>query len=125
MANQARILLFNMNKDRQLSIEKLCRSLSIKSSYVRPDSYSQSLGYLAGIQGFPRTPSTYNGVELESEMLVFSGMDSELTDRFLQAIKDINLPPISLKAIVTPTNIFWTPVKLYQELKAEHNIFHI
>lgn len=125
MANQARILLFNMNKDRQLSIEKLCRSLSIKSFYVRPDSYSQSLGYLAGIQGFPRTPSTYNGVELESEMLVFSGMDSELTDRFLQAIKDINLPPISLKAIVTPTNIFWTPVKLYQELKTEHNIFHI
>ncbi len=124
MTNQARILLFNMNKDRQLSIEKLCRSLSIKSSYIKLSSYSQSLGYLAGIQGFPRTPSTFNGAELESEMLIFSGMDSGLTDRFLQAAKDNHLPPITLKAIVTPTNIFWTPIKLYQELKKEHNSFN-
>ena len=123
MANQARILLFNMNKDRQRSVERLCRSLSIKTSYVKTSLYSQSLGYLAGIQGFPRNPSVYNGNELESEMLVFSGMDSELTDRFLTTFKESNLPPIFLKAVVTPTNIFWTPVQLYQELMKEHKRF--
>ena len=123
MANQSIILLFNMNKDRQRSVERLCRSLSIKTSYVKTSLYSQSLGYLAGIQGFPRTPSVYSGAELESEMLVFSGMDSELTDRFLEAIKEAKLPPIALKAVVTPTNIFWTPVQLYQELMKEHKRF--
>ena len=124
MANQARILLFNMNKDRQLSIEKLCRSLSIKTSFIKSSYYSQSLGYLAGINGFPRNSNSYTGNELESEMLIFSGMDSELTDRFLSAFKESELPPIALKAVVTPTNIFWTPVMLYQELKKEHNRFH-
>ena len=112
-----------MNKDRQRSVERLCRSLSIKTSYVKTSLYSQSLGYLAGIQGFPRNPSVYNGNELESEMLVFSGMDSELTDRFLTTFKESNLPPIFLKAVVTPTNIFWTPVQLYQELMKEHKRF--
>ena len=125
MANQSKILLFNMNKDRQLSIEKLCRSLSIKTSYIKPAFYSQSLGYLAGIQGFPRSASSYNGPGLETEMLIFSGMDSELTDRFLQAFKDNGLPPVSLKAIVTPANIFWTPIKLYTELTKEHTSLHL
>ena len=123
MTNQSIILLFNMNKDRQRSVERLCRSLSIKTSHVKTSLYSQSLGYLAGIQGFPRNPSVYSGNELESEMLIFSGMDSELTDQFLTAFKEANLPPISLKAIVTPTNIFWTPIKLYQELMKEHKRF--
>ncbi len=125
MTNQARILLFNMNKDRQLSIEKLCRSLSIKTSYIKPAYYSQSLGYLAGIQGFPRNSTQHNEPGFESEMLVFSGMDSELTDRFLKAFKEADLTPIALKAVVTPTNIFWTPVMLYQELKKEHRRFHL
>lgn len=129
MANQARILLFNMNNDRQRSIERLCRSLSIKTSYIRSTSYHDTLGYLTGIQGFPKKPVSPSASpatsELESEMLVFSGMDSDATDAFLAAFKNAGLPPIALKAVLTPTNVFWTPIKLYEELCKEHKHLHI
>lgn len=129
MANQARILLFNMNTDRQHSIERLCRSLSIKTSYINSSSYYQTMGYLAGIQGFARTPS--NNIsklpkqannDFNMEMLVFSGMDSSSIDEFLDAFKKTNLSPVALKAILTPTNIFWTPIQLYKELSKEHQV---
>jgi len=128
MANQARILLFNMNTDRQRSIERLCRSLSIKTSYIKPTSYTQSMGYLAGIQGFSHTPpnniSVWTNIDFQLEMLVFSGMDSDTIDQFLDAFKKANLTPVALKAILTPTNIFWTPVSLYEELSKEHQSFN-
>lgn len=126
MSNQSRILLFKVNNDRQRSIEKLCRSLSVtvKVSVIKPSMYQQSMGYLAGISGFQRNSNIYKGNDFDSEMLVFSGMDSDLTDEFLEGMKKAGLPPVSLKAIITPTNIFWTPLKLYQELCSEHQAMH-
>ena len=120
MNNQARILLFKMNNDRQRSIEGLCRSLSIKTIYIKQASYLQNMGYLAGISGFSKNSTIYSGSDFDKEMLVFSGMDSDLTDRFLAAFRQAGLPPVDLKAVITPTNIFWTPIKLYEELMKEH-----
>ena len=124
MANQARILLFNMNTDRQQSIERICRSLSIKTSHIKPESYTQSMGYLAGIQGFSHTPKNsipvQSNIAFDKEMLVFSGMDSGAVDRFLDAFKKAALSPVLLKAIITPYNVFWTPLQLYEELVKEH-----
>lgn len=122
MKNQARILLFNVNNDRQRSFERLCRSLSSKVSVsaVRPSMYMQSMGYLAGITGFEKKNTSYTGADFDSEMLVFSGIDPALMDEFLESMKKAGVFPVALKAIITPTNIFWTPKQLYAELYREH-----
>ena len=122
MANEPKILLFHMNNDRQRSIEKLCRSLTvpIKVINIRPAMYSQTIGYLAGITGFDRCNTLYSGNDLDSEMLVFSGVDSDLMDEFINRMKQTGIPKIALKAVITPTNIFWTPHKLYDHLCQEH-----
>lgn len=119
--HQAKILLFHMNNDRLRSIERICRSLSIRVSVIKPSSYQQSLGYLAGISGFQRKNSNASGRDLEAEMLVFSGLDPDQVDAFLDAFKKAGLPPVALKAILTPTNIFWTPLMLCTELMKERN----
>lgn len=124
MANQPKLLLFHMNNDRQRSIEKLCRSLSttIRVNVIKPSAYSQTIGYLAGITGFSKSNITYQGNDFDSEMLVFSGVESELMDEFIDAMKETGMPRIALKAVITPTNIFWTPLKLYEHLEEEHRL---
>lgn len=121
MANSSKILLFHVEPAKCRQIESICRTLHIQVVKVKPASYEQTLGYLAGISGFNRQNTTYTGPELPSEMLVFAGMDSDLVDTFLDAYKKASIPPIGLKAIVTQHNIFWTATALYKELFKEHH----
>ncbi len=121
MANTARILLFHTEPGKAKQIEALCRTLRIQVIKVKPSSYGQKLGYLAGITGFSREQITYTGAEFPSEMMVFSGMDSDRLDEFLAAYKRASISPIGLKAILTPHNVNWSAEALYRELFKEHN----
>lgn len=125
MANKPTILLFHVIPDKAKKIEALCRLLKINVVKVKMSSYAQQLGYLAGITGFNRKNVTYQGVEFPSEMLVFSGMDSDNIDVFLEKYKEASIPPIKLKAILTQHNIFWTAEELYKELWKEHQSFSL
>ena len=55
----------------------------------------------------------YLGRGLSDEMMVFSGIDSELLDKFLSEYKKNGIEPINYKAVLTVNNIFWTPEELY------------
>lgn len=123
MANNAQVLLFHVDAKKAVQIEGICRPLKIKVNKVKMSSYPQKLGYLAGISGFNRENITYTGTELPSEMLVFSGMDSDTVDCFLAAYKKASIPPIGLKAILTSHNINWSAEALYKELYREHMSF--
>ena len=120
MADNARILLFHVEQRKAGQIESVCQSLGIRISKIKPSSYSQKLGYLAGISGFNRRNTVYSGSDFPSEMMVFSGMDSGMLDHFLEEYKKASIPPIGLKAVLTPHNIFWSAKELYQELFKEH-----
>lgn len=125
MATQARILLFHTPVGLTKQIEQLARPLSIRIVSVPTASYQQTLGCLAGISGFHKTSLRYSGADFDHPMLVFSGMDSSLTDQFLDAYRNASLPVIGRKAIVTPHNIFWDPLTLYRELDREHQRLHV
>ena len=120
MAEKAHILLFHVEQRKAGQIESVCQSLGIRISKIKPSSYSQKLGYLAGISGFNRRNTVYSGSDFPSEMMVFSGMDSGMLDHFLEEYKKASIPPIGLKAVLTPHNIFWSAKELYQELFKEH-----
>ena len=124
MNSNSRILLFNVNSKKSKQIEKLCKQLGIKVTNIYPVNYSQKLGYLAGIDGFKRENIKYSGDELASEMLLFSGINSEMMDKFLTEYKKALIPPIGLKAVITMHNIFWKPTELYSELLKEHKLLN-
>ena len=52
-------------------------------------------------------------------MLVFVDFSNGLLDRFLTALRRAKVPPIPLKAVLTPTNARWTSGKLREELSLE------
>lgn len=54
MANKACVLLFRVDLIKANRIESLCKRLGIRTAKIEPSLYSQKLGYLAGIPGFPK-----------------------------------------------------------------------
>lgn len=120
MADHARILLFHVERSKAGRIENICQNLEIRISKIKSSLYSQKLGYLAGISGFHKEKTAYTGLDFPSEMMVFSGMDSDLLERFLDEYKKASIPPIGLKAVITPHNVFWSAEDLYKELFKEH-----
>lgn len=118
------ILLFQIEKEKEKEIERICRTQQINVRRVVPKDYGQKIGHLAGIKGFARENAPYGGVAFPAEMLVFSGMDSEQVDLFLKEYRKGGKAPIGLKAILTEHNVFWTPQQLFAELLKEHHFFN-
>lgn len=123
MPPKATVLLFHVSSAKENSIRQICADLDVTLIKPAPADYSQKLGYLAGITGFARENAAYSGPDFPSEMMVFSGMDSDKVDAFLAAYKKASLPPIGLKAVITAHNIFWSAEQLYRELLKEHMQF--
>lgn len=123
MGSQQTILLFEIEENKDKQICTLCNRINIQVLHVKKEDYSQKLGCIAGIKGFARTAETYQGKGIPAEMMVFSGMDSEQVDAFLQEYKEAGIAPIGCKAIITPNNVFWTAEELFRELLQEHMYF--
>ena len=118
------ILIFQLQEEKEDAIAAICKSLEIKLKEVPVKDYTQKLGCLAGVKGFPREKTVYDGAPFPIEMLVFSGMDSKQVDVFLAEYKKSGLPTIGLKAVITPHNVVWTAKELFCELMKEHLALH-
>jgi hypothetical protein len=118
-----KILGFRINREKYAALQDICRRLGIEWMDVARKDYGQKLGTLAGVKGFVRDNPCYHGSELPGEMLVFAGMNSAQVDAFLAEYKKTGLVPISLKAVVTPDNVFWSADTLFHELMREHMSF--
>lgn len=123
MKNKRKVLLFHVKKEKCEQIKELCREFEMDAVTVDPRQYLEPLGVIAGIEGIPHSGKIYQGTDFPMEMMVFSGMPQELLDIFLKKYRECSIDPIALKAIVTPTNIFWNAAQLYQELAREHMSF--
>lgn len=51
--------------------------------------------------------------------LVLSGCDSAFLNKVLQALRAPGVPPLPLKATLTPHNVNWTARQLYEEICRE------
>lgn len=119
MQNSKKVLLFQITKDKEAKIQDLCRELGMEAVAVEPKQYLEPLGVLAGVPGIPHSGKVYQGMVMPMEMMVFSGINQELLDRFLKKYKERAIEPIALKAVLTPTNIFWNAKQLQEELWKE------
>ena len=62
----------------------------------------------------------YDGDGLAGELLLMAGLSSPQVDLVLRAIRKSGAGPIPYKAVLTPSNQNWDALKLFQEIKAEH-----
>ena len=94
--------------------------LHIKIREVAQKDYLQPVGYLAGNKEILTVEEDYTGEELEGEMILMAGLSGSQVDAVLKAIRKSGIGPIPYKAVLTPANQEWDVLKLFQEIRAEH-----
>ena len=95
----------------------------IRAVEVPPADWHQPLGTLLELPGFARVPGPFPGGAVEEEMLVMFAFRENMLGDFLQFFRDHGLPSVGLKAMATPTNLQWTSLRLYEELRKERAWF--
>ena len=117
---QKLMLAFNFAPERLQALKMVALLSKVQLRAVERKDMCQSLGALVGLPGMERVAEEYTGLEAQEEMLFLCGINGPTLDRVLQGIKRSPLKQVALKAMLTPSNAEWTPVKLMAELAAEH-----
>ena len=96
--NAPLVLLYNLDNRNGSRLRLICLKLHIRVRTVAP----------AELEPFA------------DEMMVMVHFGGKLLNQFLQEIRAAHLPGVGLKAVLTPTNMEWSSVRLHDELRREH-----
>lgn len=109
------VLLYQCKGSEFQKLRQIFMMLRVRMIPVEPEQYGLSLEQV--LQG----DRTHAPVEenLEEPMLVFCGIGDQKLDQILMTIRRAKLPPIGLKAMLTPHNVQWTSQQLWTELRQE------
>lgn len=110
------LFLYNLDTPRGSRLRRMCLPLGIRTKLVPPQAHTLTLEDLTG--GAP--PPEDGDPGFSEEMLLLAGFTSAQVDALLQGFRRAKLPPVPLKAVLTPTNLKWTSVQLRDELLREH-----
>lgn len=119
------ILLFHAPaKEQRLKIEMALFPLKVRLRYIKLEDYNQPLGALAGLQEVPPVEKPYTGEDLPDTMFVFAFFSDSRLNQVLAALRKCGAGSFPYKAILTPTNQFWTAGECFEEIKKEHEAMH-
>ncbi len=120
------VLLFELPFAEEMRLSAFCREHGAEVRAVPREEYGRTLGQIAGIGNFPgfpgikgedgRAPAEIPG----APMMVLAGFARDELETFLAAMGGEKVPPVELKAMLTPVNAMWTPGMLYENLAEEH-----
>lgn len=110
------VLLYNCSGPQWSKLRQVFVMQKLRMKAVEPGQYGLSLAQV--LEGSGESAGVEE--EFSDPMLVFCSLTGPQLDRLLGAMKRAKLPPISLKAVLTPTNRDWTSQQLWQELRREH-----
>ena len=119
---EKKILLYSEKEAKYSAIRQLAEAQSAEVKRLTRAEYGIPIFRLLGLpdyvpfQAERPVPALY---ELP-ELMIFHGFGSEELDVFLAAYRAEALEPIPLKAITTLYNLGWTPLRLAEQLKEEH-----
>ena len=118
------VLFYNLvQDDRTREIENYLTRAGISYIHVAPPEYHRQIAALLGLSGADRKrPSTAFPLFRE-EMLVMAGFTQAQLNAFLAFFQENNVKRVSLKAMLTPTNAFWSGAELVEHLKQEQAQF--
>jgi len=124
------VLLYNFtDKDRLMKVRQALMPLGFRLRAVDKEEYEKPVGALAGVKGMedakalePLGGEGFDGETLDfsEEMAIMAGFTSMQVDAFIKALRKKGVGRIDYKAILTPYNKDWDSVRLYREIRKEH-----
>lgn len=112
------VLAYNLGPERAGRVRTLCIIQKLRLRPVRPEEYGEPQGALAGL--LPPTGNPAPAETFDDELLVLCGFSEAALGAFLAGFRRAGIPPVALKAVLTPSNAGWDAVRLHQELCREH-----
>ena len=119
---RAELLAFNPDPGRLGRLRFIGMRLGIPVKVFPVSQWGLTMGELW--QTAPEADEAPAEPPFPEEMLVMCGFSRAQVNSLLAAMKQAHLPPVDLKAILTPTNSGWTPLQLRNELRREHEAMH-
>ena len=115
------VLSFNLSGDAQQKLRLACMRLKV---FYRPaDSRLQHTALRAILSGEAPVPHEASEAPFSDAMVVFANLPQASLNTLLSLWRQMGIPPVPLKAVLTDTNADWTPVQLRDELKKEAEWF--
>ena len=117
------VLLYDsMPEDDVTKIMTTCTSLGVDLKIIKPGEYRVPIGFLSygteeQIREYMADPESM--VAFDKPMLVLAGFTNNRIKIFLSELREKEVPPIPLKAVLTEYNAVWDSCSLYEELKKE------
>ncbi|MFR3730785.1 DUF3783 domain-containing protein [Lacrimispora sp.] len=111
----------NGNDTKSAKLKAVLVRMGIRIRNITQDQMNQTVGYLAGYDGFEERDFEECPL-VEEEILVMKNFSNRRVDELLMSLRRAGVPRIELKAVVTDTNCKWKFYDLYEELKKEHEV---
>ncbi|MDO4343309.1 MAG: DUF3783 domain-containing protein [Eubacteriales bacterium] len=113
------VLCYNLEEtEKGKKIEQIFRLLGCRVRHVKTAWFRSPLGVLTGIASGEENSPPYFGAGFSEEMLVMHLPGEEIFKLALQMMKR-EQAVVELKAILTPYNMKWDSIALYEELCRE------
>ena len=110
MNTQPEALLYNFNDPERLrQIRRYLNRQKVKTRIVTAPEFLHPLGYLFEIPGFHPSSQFNLGSNFSDEMIVLKDFSSAQMDGFLAFFRENQIPPVALKAMLTPVTQHWSP----------------
>ena len=113
------LLACNISPASAATLAALCERLGMRYRPVTALEYAVPIGALAGIP-VAKHSGEAPALTFSEPMLVMCHLLAPDLDAFLSELRNSGLPPIPLKAVLTPTNVTWSARQLRDELTREH-----
>ncbi|MCM1084240.1 MAG: DUF3783 domain-containing protein [Clostridium sp.] len=114
-----KILLYSYPNDIHKKISDICLACEIECKKIPKKRFLQTIGNHIGIPGHEGTGELYGESDLAEPVMLLAGMSTSELDSILDTFKNLGIPSVGFKAVVTSHNINWTILDLYEELARE------
>ena len=120
LVRRAKVLLYTPDHENRQIYKKIFYNAGCTVCELQPQDFGTRTADLAA----GKTDNTGDSFSPNEAFAVFCFCTSSQLDRILRALRVPGVPPLPLKASMTPTNSTWTLQKLYEEVCSEHKLMH-
>ncbi|WP_312281087.1 DUF3783 domain-containing protein, partial [Oscillibacter sp.] len=119
-----KVALYNLgeNTSRGMRLRSILSGLGIEVLDVSDAELNQTVGYLAGLDGYETDETPYSGSGVDTEFMLICNLSDALLDRFLAGMQADGLR-IDHKAVVTEYNREMQYHELIDDIAEEHEVF--
>lgn len=122
----AKVALYNLGEDtsRGSRVRAILSGLNIPAETVTVEQMNETVGHLAGLDGYEAAGEKYTGTVPDTEFMLLCNLPEALLDKFLDAMQADGLR-IDHKAVVTAYNQDMELHKLMGDISEEHDVFQM